>query len=125
MLPVSPTELAHIQSDTADAVCDKDCVIQRKTTTPDGYGTNTETWSTISPRSLKAGMAQPTAGQLSNYAYVIGSLATWQLHVPVGTNIQTQDHVIIAGQTLIVQVELDPQSYQGLRTVLVSEVKQH
>lgn len=124
MLPVSAAELALIQSDTVTAVCDKVCVIKRATKTPDGFGSESEALVTISPDDLMAGMAQPTAGQLQNYDFLIGSLSAWQVHLPVGTDVQTQDTILIDGQTLTVQVVLDPQSYQALRTVLASEVKQ-
>jgi hypothetical protein len=115
------TELAQIQSDLVAAVCDKTCVIQRKTVTSDSMGTDTEVWNTIA--TTVAGMSQPSAGQLANYDFKIGSLAAWQVHLPVGTNVQEQDHLIIGGQTLDVQVLLDPHSYPGLLPVIASEVK--
>jgi hypothetical protein len=120
MNPVSAQELAQIQADAA-SILDKNCTIKRKTKTPDGSGSNSESWSTIA--TVNAGMSQPTAGQLSNYDFLIGSLSAWQVKFPVGTDIRVQDHLIINGQTLVVQVILDPKSYQALRTVLASEIK--
>jgi hypothetical protein len=116
-------EMLRIQSDVQAIVCDKPCVIQRATTTPDAYGTSTETWNTISPDNLKAGLSEPTAGQLQNYDYKVGSLATSQVKLPVGTNVAHEDRIIIEGQTLIVQAILTPRSYASLLTVLASEVK--
>jgi hypothetical protein len=122
MLPVSSAELAQIQSDAVAAACDKTCVIKRKTVAKDAYGSETETWNTIA--TTVAGMSEPTAGQLTNYAYLIGDLATWQVKLPVGTDVKAQDHLVIAGQTITVQIDLTPRSYASLITVLASEVKQ-
>ncbi len=121
MNPVSASELASIRSDIQAASCDKTCVIQRKTKSSDGMLSETESWSTVA--TTVAGMRQPTAGQLQNYDFKIGSLSAWQVLLPYGTNVQEQDHLIIEGQTLVVQVLLDPHSYAGLLPVLASEVK--
>lgn len=123
MNPISAAELASIQSDVAAAACDKACVIQEKVTTKDGMGQATENWVTISPANLKAGMTQPTGTHLQNYDYLIGALATWLLKFPIGTTVNVQNHVLIAGRTLVVQVILDPHSYPGLLPVLASEVE--
>jgi len=122
MNTISAAELASIQADAA-ATLDKSCEIQRKTTTKDKYGGQTVVWNTVSPDGLMAGLSQPTAGQLQNYAYMIASQASWQVHLPVGTDVQHQDRLIIDGQTLEVQVLLNPRSYAALLTVLASELK--
>lgn len=121
MNAVTTAELAQIQSDVVAAVCDKSCQIQRKTTTSDGYLSQSTSYSTIA--TVMAGMAQPSGGQLANYGFLIGSLSAWQVRFPVNTNVQHQDHLVIAGQTLEVQVVLTPRSYEVLLTVLASEVK--
>lgn len=125
MLCGGPTaaEMARIQSDVQAIVCDKPCIIQRATTAPDAYGTSTETWNTISPADLKAGLSEPTAGQLANYDYKIGALATSQVKLPIGTIVAHEDRIIIEGQTLVVQIILTPRSYASLLTILASEVK--
>jgi hypothetical protein len=124
MLPVSAQELAQIQDDCAEVACDKPAVIKRKTTTKDAYGSETEAFNPISPSDLMAGMTEPTGGQLQNYAYIIGDLAAWRLKFPVGTDVKLQDHVIIEGNTMVVQVNLTPRSYPALTTVLATEIKQ-
>lgn len=121
MLPVSASELASIQADVQAAACDKTCVIQRKTASSDGMLSETESFSTIA--TTIAGMRQPSGGELANYEYVIGSLAAWTVLLPVGTNVTHQDHLLINGQTLVVQVLLDPHSYPALLPVIASEVK--
>lgn len=117
-------ELALLQEDLAEAVCDKACIIQRPTLTQDAWGTQSETLVVISDPDLLCGMNQPSAGQLQNYEYVIGSLSAWLVRFPIGTNVQTQDQLTIEGQVLTVQVLLDLHSYPGLLPVLASEVRQ-
>jgi len=124
MLPVSALELAQLQNDVAQAACDKPCVIKRKVTTKDAYGSETEVFNTISPNGLKAGMTEPGGTSLQNYAYIIGGLATWHLKFPIGTDVKLQDHVIIEGNTMVVQVNLTPRSYPSLITILATEIKQ-
>ncbi len=67
-------------------------------------------------------MSQPTASQLQNFDYLIGSMAVWQVKLPIGTPVEELDHLIIAGQTLEVVKDLTPRSYPALITVLASEV---
>jgi hypothetical protein len=122
MVPAS--ELAQIRADLATAVCDKPCSIQRSAGVTAGpTGEAIKDYQTISPVDLMAGMTQPTGGQLANYDYLIGSLAAWQVKFPYGTDVQEQDYLLIEGQTLVVQVELDPHSYAGLTPVLATELK--
>lgn len=123
MLPVSAAELASIQADAAAAACDQACTIKRLVRTPEAQGGATTTLTTVSPNGLLAGMAEPTAGQLTNYGYLIGSLAAWQVKFPVSTSVQEQDQLFIAGQQLNVVKILSPRSYPGLLTVLATEVK--
>lgn len=120
-MSISAAELAKIQSDTASQTLTLSCQIQRKSFVSDGAGGNNPTWSTIA--TVNAGMSLPTAGQLQNYDYLIGSLAAWQVKLPVGTNVQYQDRLVISGQTLTVQIVLTPRSLPALLTVLASEVK--
>lgn len=114
-------ELAQIQADAAQAACDQPCTIQRSTEVDEPQGGKTQTWAIIA--ICNAGMSQPSAGQLQNYDYIVGSLATWQVKLPIGTNVQEQDRLVIAGQTLNVVKLLNPRSYPALITVLATEVK--
>ena len=120
---LSAAELAQIQKDAVAAACDQACAIRRKTTSKDAHGSENENWNTIS--TTVAGLAEPSGGQLANYEYIIGDLATWQCKLPVGTDVRAQDHLVIGAQTLVVQIVLAPRSYQALITVLASEVKQN
>lgn len=119
-MAIPASELALIQSD-ANALLDKTCLIRRATLTDDAYGTQSESWADVT--TVDAGMAQPSAGLLANYAFLIGSLATWKVRLPYGTDVREKDQLVIDGQTLIVQVDLTPQSLAIFATVLASEVK--
>lgn len=122
MNPVSSAELAQIQSDLVAAVCDKTCVVQAPSSVAaDGYGSKSKTYSTVA--TTAAGMAQPTAGELQNYAYVIEDKAAWKVHLPVATVVAPQYHLLIEGQTLEVHILLTPQSYPGLLDVIAAELK--
>jgi hypothetical protein len=120
---VSSAELAHIQADLAAAVCDKPCVISQKTSTRDAYGQATEAWATISPPTQMAGLSQPTAGELTNYAYAIEDKAAWTVRFPIGTVVGPQNRLLIEGQTLEVHIVLTPKSYPGLLCVIAAELK--
>lgn len=124
---ITASELASMRADIADVACNLPCVIERKTTVKDTLGTESDVWVTISPDDLKCGMSEPSGGQLTNYAYVIGSLAAWQVKLPYGTDVIHQDRLLVTGefaqQTLTCQVVLEPRSYATLLTILASEVK--
>ena len=120
MLPISLAELAQIQADAAMASCDQTCTIWRKTAAKDAYGSETEVFNEIA--TTVAGMTEPTAGQLQNYDYLIGSLAAWHVRLPVGTNVEHQDHLVIGTQTLVVQVILEPRSYHALLSIIATEI---
>lgn len=119
---LSASELARIQADAQKAVCDKPCVINRKTRTADGMGSTSEAWKPVSATGLMAGLSEPTAGELQNYDYIIGDKAAWKVHLPVGTDVQHQDHLVIEGSTLEVHVILVPRSYPALLAVLAAEI---
>ena len=123
-------ELALIQSDAVAAVCDKTCQIWRDLTptTPDKYGgstsspTNTANY-TLMHTGVACGMAQPSAGELANYAYEIEDKDAWTVHMPVGTDVLERDHLVIEGQTLEVHILLQPQSYQALLSTICAQLR--
>lgn len=119
-MDITAAEIALIRSD-ADEFLDKSCTIRRATTAKDKYGTETEVYSDV--ETVNAGMAQPSAGLLANYAYLIGSLATWKVRMPSGTDVRHLDQLVIDGQTLTVQVLLDPQSHSIYTNCLATEIK--
>lgn len=121
MLPIGADELLSIQNDAVDAACDKTCEIYRKTRTPDGMGSSTETYNLI--ETTVAGMAQPSSTELANYDYAIGDKAAWTVRLPIGTDAIAQDHLLIEGNTLEVNILLDPKSYEIFHSVIATEIK--
>lgn len=119
------SELAQIQADAAAVACDLPCLIERSQNTL-GAGGYTTAWTVVSPTGLKVGMTEPTGGQLANYEYMVGDLATWHIHAPFGTDVQELDRLVITGkdgtvQTLSVVKRLTPKSYPALTSVLAAE----
>ena len=118
MTPVSAAELAAIRTEAATAVCDLPCTIKR-------WDIPTKTRLVVSPTGLLAGMKEPTAGQLTNYEYMIGDLATWHIQFPFGTDVKEQDELLITEgrltRTLFVSKYLQPRSYSALESVLATE----
>jgi head-tail adaptor len=93
----------------------------RLTVGQDGEGNVTRSYALTA--TVMGNLAQPTAGQLQNYGYAIADVAAWVARVPVGTDVRIGDRLIVGGQTLEVQIELQPQSYQTAMRVLCAEVK--
>ena len=120
MNPVSASELASIQNDL-NALLDKDCTIKAPSTTNDAWGSQAEDYTVVG--TCKVLVSQPSGSLLANYEFIVGDLNTWMVKAPVGTNIREQYHLVIDGQTLVVQVVLQPKSYTGLLTILAAEVK--
>jgi len=117
---ISAAELAQMQAD-ATASMDLSVEIKRRGTSQGPTGNTIPTYSHLA--NTVCNLALPTAGQLANYGYVIGSLAAWQVRLPAGTDVTTTDYLIVSGQTLEVQVVLTPQSYPTAELVLASEIK--
>lgn len=129
MLAVSAAELASIQAEAVSAVCDKSCQIWRDLTptTPDKYGSSTSSPTNTANYTLMhttvAGMSQPSATHLQNFDYLIGSEASYLVHLPIGTDVMERDHLLIEGQVLEVHVILTPESYPVFISVITAEIK--
>lgn len=130
MLAVSQVELAAIQNEAVQAVCDKTASIYRDLTesTPGIYGNSTSSKGDTSDYTLMysgvpAGMAEPTGLELQNFDFEIGDKIAWKLHMPVGTDLQERDHVVIESQVLEVHVILTPRSYPALLAAICAEIK--
>src|ERR1022692_1662252 len=112
MKPISAAELTSLRADVPAVACDTSCAIKRKTRTSDGYGTGTESFSTVA--TVNAGLKSPTARDLQAFAYLIGSLKAWIVHFPYGTDVRTQDHLVMGSDTLVVQANVSLSSYSSM-----------
>lgn len=99
------------------------CDVQRKAEVPvsDGMGSSADGWTTIT--TVKAMVLKPTIKQLEVYAARIGTLAIWEVKLPLGTDVKHQDHLEINGQTLEVHAVEDLDSYAVFISVMASEVR--
>lgn len=120
MNPVSAAEMASIRADLAAAVCDTACTQKRATSTPDAYGTATESLSTIA--TFNIGLEKPSGSLLTEFADLIASQRTWLAHCPYAQDVRQKDQLVISSKTLIVQELLDLRSMPGLTDCLASEV---
>jgi hypothetical protein len=119
MLPFTDCELDSIAA-AVESALDKTCVIKRTTRTKDTWGTETET---IAPVATKmAIVSKPSASLLADYASKLGSLVTWQIQLPNGTDVRLKDTLLIEGIEMTVQALLTPKSYSFLTNVLAAEV---
>lgn len=120
---ISASELAALQAATA-ALFDLPCIIQRNTPMKDGHGSQTDNWATIA--TVSCNLAQPTAGLLQNYGFLIGSADSWLVRLPAGQDVKRDDQLIVgagaAQRTLRVAAVLTPQSYQSATRALASVV---
>lgn len=117
---ISSAELAAMQAASQSAM-DLSIQVQRLTETKDAERNTIRSYATVA--TVAGNLAQPTAGQLANYGFAIADVAAWLVRLPVGTDVRIGDRLIANGQTLEVQVQLQPQSYQTAMRVLVAEVK--
>lgn len=120
MALLSAAELASLTTLAQNIAMPDTATIKTKTTSNDGYGTGSPTYS--SGTTVPAGMSPPTAGQMQAYGSRLGSLVAWQVHMPLGTVVHEGDQITMNGQTLEVQVDLTLRMYAVETTVLASEV---
>jgi hypothetical protein len=101
---------------------DVSCTIKRPSSSTQGsLGYQSTTLETIT--TLNVGVKQPSAGILALYADQIASNITAQVRMPPDTDVRQQDLLVMADQTLTVQVLLEPQSYNLELNVLASKVQ--
>lgn len=114
-------ELAAIQNDAVSETCDKTCQIYRKTRTPDGLGGYTENYSLI--ETTVAGLGEPSAGELQNYDFEIGDKEAVKVRLPIKTDAQGQDRLVIENQTFEIHILLNPKSFEVFHSVIATEIK--
>ena len=117
--------MTRMRTDVAAVACDLPVQIERSSVSY-GAGGATVTWPVISAVGLTCGMSEPTAGQLTNYEYMIGDQATWHIRFPWGTDVKEQDRLLVTDKdnvviTLSIVKKLKPRSYAALVSVLATE----
>jgi|SRR5579859_7478046 len=123
---ISAQQMAAMQAVVARAF-DMACTISRKTLTDDGYGGRTETWNPVTLVStgtaFNCNIDNPSATMLAAYADRLGNLKAQKIRVQWNQDIQQGDRITVAGETYIVQVVIQPESYSTSQMVLGSELK--
>ena len=120
---LSATQLAAFQA-TATAALDLSGIqVQRATRTQNQWGgIGSESWATLA--TVAGGWAKPSASVMTQYAGLIGALASWVVRLPSGTPIRNGDRLVMpSGDTLLVQADLTESSYSTCVRVLASEVR--
>lgn len=107
MIALDACEQAALQADL-ESLLDKTCVITRNGTTI---------------ATVKALVRSPSAGVIAEYASKLGSLLTWQVQLPNGTDVLSEDHLLIENTEMLVQALLTPNSYSFLVNVLAAQVQ--
>lgn len=106
---------------TLASTYDKPCIIQRDNGTQGSLGYQDS--NLPEGVNIFVGLDTPSARLLALYADQIGDQLTWQVHAPLGTDVQMRDLLTVAGQTLTVQAILDPESFDFEINLLASQVK--
>lgn len=121
LIPAS--ELAALQSTAQSAMDLSGITLKRPSRTQSASGTYTETLTTVAS-GLVGGWAKPSASIMTQYAGLIGSLASWVVRLPGGTSVRANDVLAMpSGDTLRVQADLTESSYSACVRVLASEVR--
>lgn len=125
-MAIPATELAALQA-AVNATLDQTCSVQRNTPVKTAYGTQSDAWATVA--TVACTVARPSATIAAQYAEKIGSLASWIVRLPYGTDLRVgdathgSDQLVIGGTTLRAQALLAPRSYPVALLVLAAEVQ--
>jgi hypothetical protein len=123
---ISAAQMAAMQAVVARAF-DMACTISRKTLSDDGYGGRTETWNPVTLAStgtaFNCNIDNPSATMLATYADRLGNLKAQKIRVQWNQDIQQGDRITVAGETYLVQVVIQPESYSTSQMALGSELK--
>lgn len=115
--------MEQLRSDMAQEVLDLDCLIERPVSAKSSIGNAVPNYTTIS--TVKSSVADPSAGLLQQYASKIGSMITFIVKMPYGTDVAENDQLTISGKKLLVQAKLIPKSLAAFTSVLACEVRGH
>lgn len=113
-------ELAALQATAATTMADT-CVVQRRSVTNDGFGSQSETWTTVATTTARLGV--PSGSFMADLAAKQTDLASWQVDLPYGTDVRVADRLVLDSQTLTVQAVFSPETLTLVVRVLASELR--
>lgn len=118
---LSSAQLAAFQA-AANAALDQSITVKRATRSQGATGHYTEGYST--EETVNGNLSREISSSLlQNYNYLISASKSWQVRLPVGTNVEANDRLIVGSQNFRVDVVLQPQSYQTSMLLIVSQLE--
>ncbi|HLH22446.1 MAG TPA: head-tail adaptor protein [Chloroflexota bacterium] len=118
---LSTGELAAIQAEAALLLPDT-AEIQRPTAgAQDGMGGTTMAWQTVATVPCAVG-PRPYRPDESVVAAQLGTQAAWIVLLPVGTDVQPQDRIVVGPSTFEVAAPLGPRTWEFVREIACVQV---
>lgn len=115
-------QLAAFRATASSALDISGILVQSGALTDDGYGHQTEVWTTVA--TVAGSEAKPSAQVMQQYASRIGALASWVVRLPYGTTCHAGYRLVFpTGDIRLVQADLSDSSYSTAHLYLVSEVR--
>ena len=118
---LSEQDLATMRA-VLDTTLDKMGAIQRKATVKNGRGGTSETWPTVATKPCRVAPTSNQPEEFTNGGRLVAN-SYWRISFPAGTDIRSEDRVVIDGVTYEVTAPLGPRSYEKLRRVWATVVK--
>jgi hypothetical protein len=114
---IPDADLAAMRTLVTDSL-DLPCSIQRAVSTPDAWGSEQQTFTTVA--TTLCNLAKPTAQISQQYAARLANQQAWVARFTNGMDIREGDVVVVSGQSLTVQAILTPNSYSVSTRALVA-----
>lgn len=120
---IPPDELARLRADVEALTLPETVQVFRKTLTRDNEGGWTETWPVVAtcPGALSPSGLTPQEREI---AARIGAPLTWNVRVPVSSDIRPTDRVAVLGHLLNVVAVLGPRTLEITRKLICTEVSE-
>jgi head-tail adaptor len=116
---LSPAELASMRATLLASLPDT-AQVQRTTRTSDGMGGTIDTWTTVATVACRVSPSNTTPTE-QVVAARVHDRVLWTLTLPAGTNVRSDDRVLVGSRTFEVLGVLAPRSYALATRVVAVE----
>lgn len=116
---LTDADLARMRG-AQESIMTDTCQVQRATLMPDGAGGQIESWGAVATVSCRVAPSG-NLPQERAIAERLSSVSTWTITLPVGTDVQPADRLVVGSRTFEV-VEALARSLETARRVICSEV---